>query len=537
MSGLFRVFAITLCLISFWPAVASADEKLKCDPTSKLCDRWLDEIPKGKLDVTLANGKVNCKTAKLKLKAETPQEILGKVSVTGADIQASFDVLSDWKGPWSLTSECLQDLEFGGAQRITETPDKTQSFTFEAQKPYAIDMLGKGLPGLTCTKAELKVAGSEETDPPACELKAIGTERATVLCQFDKERDGLNLELYCGGSNAPVDAATFTKIGTGSAQVAKREEKPDGRSTVLAATSLPPDVWEHILKELRLPAAERQPGHYYDRSQDVAVVFLNADGHPYYPDLDIIDENDTIYVVVVDRDIAVDDVTVEITGCDRPPLFRVYRPAGETISGETGKRQVAEPKWTWIIRPVGTCAASDGGVSAIVNREGEARAATIRTNPLYNFSVGFALGYDDTTERTFGVRTAAGDTVPRIAEINDKIGLGTLFFVSFYPLPRDFQKRDFLLPERFKLFVALDLEDLDEHLIAGAGYELLPGFDALVGWRVLTRQIVLAEGSGLENGSRFDGPASELPTRDRWEQGRVFIGLGLTTNVLTELSK
>jgi hypothetical protein len=281
--------------------------------------------------------------------------------------------------------------------------------------------------------------------------------------------------------------------------------------------------------------ADRVRAAYYDRSGDAAVLFFNTSGEPLAPLPDVLDENDDIHVAVIDFADKFDNFSLSLEGCERVPVLpRVYR-GGDPAAYQATSADAL--KLGGIYRSFGKCAGG-GDAPRLVFRKGRGATATtssfaIHVNPLYRFAVGVALGFDATQVRSFDLRRAPGDTVGRVVETKDALGLSSLVYVSLYLSPRDFRKRDTLLWERTQLFVGLDPRDLGEHLVVGAGYELAVGLNALVGWRVLTRQRVLAEGSGLRPGDTFDG--AEPPTRERWEVGGPFVGVGLSTDLLNRL--
>jgi hypothetical protein len=295
---------------------------------------------------------------------------------------------------------------------------------------------------------------------------------------------------------------------------------------------LPESVWREALVELRIPTADHGPGNYYSRSSDVAVLFFDAEGVPYYPMLDVIDEDDDIYVVVADFSDRLAQAKIAVQGCKRPPVEpRVYgRPAGVEPRGEGGREVI------YVVRAFGKCAgADDGGPELVITHDNVPRSVTIPVNPLYRLAVGVAAAFDGTSQRDFSLQTLPGDTVPRISQTSERIGLTSLLYISFYPVARDYRKTNLFLAQRLQLFVGLDPRAFDEHLVLGAGYELAMGLNVLVGWRALTKQKILSEGSGLSRGTTFDGDARDIPTRKRWETGGVFLGAGLSSALLEKL--
>lgn len=321
--------------------------------------------------------------------------------------------------------------------------------------------------------------------------------------------------------NAPAPAGNANRQGGGAS----------GTSDGPSPRVLPESSWQRVLKDLGVPVAKKRAGNYYDSGADVAVLFFDADGDAYYPMLDVIDEDDDIYVVIADYSSRLAQTSVSFTGCNRPPLEpRVYGNIAEAATVTEAQEPI-----DYIVRPLGKCAGSDtGGPQVIVKRNNAQQAQTIPVNPLYRFAVGVAAAYDGTRQREFFLNTLPGETVPRIAESREIIGLTSLVYISFYPSARDFRKTDAVW-QRTQLFVGLDPRAFDKHLVVGVGYELTMGLNALVGWRIITREHVLSEGSGLSPGMTFDGDSRDLPTRERWERGGVFLGVGLSSSLLSRL--
>jgi hypothetical protein len=146
-----------------------------------------------------------------------------------------------------------------------------------------------------------------------------------------------------------------------------------------------------------------------------------------------------------------------------------------------------------------------------------------------------SFGYDATKVNSFAVRAPAGTSITRVAESTDRVGVTPLVFVSFYPIARDFRKTKFFQPQRFQFVVGMDTKNFLDNVVIGGGYELTMGLNVIVGWRAITKQRVLAEGTGLKNGSTFDGTTETLPLRDRWSTGSVFFGVGLNDDLLSRL--
>ncbi|MES1188403.1 MAG: hypothetical protein ABUL60_31595 [Myxococcales bacterium] len=406
--------------------------------------------------------------------------------------------------------------------------------------------------GVTCSPAA-DVSSTFLVDVPACvpappanfDLRLPGAGAAapgdTALCTQTVAGNpshyqcvpGANVKTKASGllqSAAQVCGMTFVVPIAPAA--APATDALETTSTAPSLSHLPAVEWQKALAEIGVPIAGKRVGNYYDRYRDVAVLFFDASGVAFYPMLDVVDEDDDIYVVVADYESRMLGVKVDIQGCNRPPIEpRVYNPK----PSEGTKTRPSEPV-RFLVRAIGKCAGADsGGPQVVIANGGQQRVQTIPVNPLYRFAVGVAAAYDGTNRRELGLRTLPGETVPRIAQTQEALGLTSLLYVSFYPWARDFRKTDAFLAQRLQLFVGLDPRKLDEHLVVGVGYELTMGLNALVGWRVLTRQPVLAEGSGLSKGNTFDGDSRDIPTRKRWEVGGPFVGVGLSSALLARL--
>lgn len=388
---------------------------------------------------------------------------------------------------------------------------------------------------------------TQPEDPPAtpvplaCEFRAAGQSDAKKMrfeCRAAATSD-VKIERLKGTLTCPGESKKLPVVGKVDSGGKGRESPGSGERPAAsgALRSLPASIWKAALLEINVSIAGQRLGNYYDRSNDLTVLFFNADGAPYFPLPDVIDEDDDIYIVVADYEDRLGEANISISGCNRPQIEA--RVAGRECSGVPvfsagpGKGAAPPPRRIgYLIRPFGKCAgAASGGPQLTVKTQ----VTTIPVNPLYRFAVGAALAYDNTATRTFALRTPPGEGIARITEEDDRMGLSSLIFISFYLGGRDFRKRDLFLPQRFQLFVGLDPRAFDKHLVGGLGYELTVGMNALVGWRFLTKQPVLAEGSGLRVGDSFDGTAEAIPTRERWEIGSVFLGVGLSTDLLARL--
>jgi len=372
-------------------------------------------------------------------------------------------------------------------------------------------------------------AGTKYTCMPAQPNAAVDLSKGALVANCNDGADG-------GTSlSTPKPVAPKAPTNTG---------KKQGAAAVAPATGpsfLPLSDWKNVLDALHLPIAGKKLGQYYDRAGDTAVLFFDADGTPYFPLPDVIDEDDDIYVAIVDTADRLTGLEVGLTGCNRVPTEpRVYGSITGARGSLAGGGSPPPPApLSMILRAVGKCEGADTGGPQLTIRSPATNlthAVTIPVNELYRFAVGVGVGLDFTLQRAFDLRTAPGDTVPRIVETHDIHGIATLIDISFYLSPRDFHKTGTdAIGQRFQLFAGLDPANFSKSLTIGTGVELAQGFNVLLGWRVLSKQTVLAEGSGLKSGSSFDGTRDSLPTRERWELGLPYLGIGLSSDLITRL--
>lgn len=377
-----------------------------------------------------------------------------------------------------------------------------------------------------------------------CTFKAAnGNTPALYDCSLNQAIDipGRLSPLVCQG-NKPVElpvAGTGAAGTSGGARTPGTSRRTSGAEDALPGLSfLPPDLWAATLGQLRLPLAKHRYGNYYDQRNDIAVVFFDGQGTPFFPIPDVIDEDDDIYVAIVDYADKLVDTKVSIQGCNRPPVEpRVYGGGLAALNAKLRAPGIPEAREVKVIlRAFGKCeGAASGGPQVVVEADGHPRLATVPVNPLYRLSVGIAFGYDATRVSTYRVLAPAGSSLTRVAESKDVLGMTPLLFVSFYPAARDFRKKEFFAWQKLQLFAGMDTDNLLDNIVIGGGYELTMGLNAMVGWRAITKKKVLSEGSGLSNGSVFDGTTETLPLREKWGTGSVFVGLGLSSDLFARL--
>lgn len=365
-------------------------------------------------------------------------------------------------------------------------------------------------------EATLSCTAAASTTPPSTAVVSC-----SGVSQLQPNTD-LSLQVECGTQTV----RTTVKVG------ATADEGGDAKSDKALAT-VNDHVWRRVMREVGIPLAGIKVGNYYDRAGDIAVLFFDADGHPYFPMPDTIDEDDDVYVIVMDTPERMAKVSLRSEGCKRPPVEA--RVAGRDLARLKAKETTL--RTPFIVRALGKCAGSDtGGPQLTFSREGGVpQKQIIPINSLYHLAIGVAAAYDNTRQRDFALNTLPGETVPRVAQFREPIGLTSLTYISYYPIARDFRKKDFILAQRAQLFIGLDPRAFDKHLVAGVGYELTAGLNLLLGWRLVTKQKILEEGSGLTPGALYDGKPKALPTRERWEFGGWFIGAGLSSSLLARL--
>jgi hypothetical protein len=363
-----------------------------------------------------------------------------------------------------------------------------------------------------------------------CQKKGLAASVVSYDCSFT---DASKIKPSGSLSGTVCGIKTPVTLTVGDAE----EVKPTTEDSQRSLGFLTADLWSRALRDLGLPLAGHRLGQYYDQRRDVAVLFFDAEGNPYFPLPDTIDEDDEIFVAIIDYESRLTGAKVTLSGCNRPPVKPRIQGALSSVLGRTvGTAEIAKPQIGAIYRHFGKCEGADtGGPQLSIQRGEQTSTATVQVNQLFRLAVGLSFGYDATKVNSFAVRAPAGSSVTRVAESTDRLGVTPLVFVSFYPIARDFRKTKFFQVQRFQFVVGMDTENFADNIVVGGGYELTMGLNAIVGWRAITKQRVLAEGSGLKNGSVFDGTTDTLPLRDRWSTGSVFVGLGLNDDLLSRV--
>ncbi len=388
--------------------------------------------------------------------------------------------------------------------------------------------------------SSLQVAYSERPDSPTAPTKIDCqlTEAAYTCPKRTVTGTGIHffvagVDVLNGSTKASTAEAVVTPAATPTIPLQPHWAVYDSKAHNKVADALVPG-------QAKLADGDGYSFNYTSSGQVLIVV--NALAQPLRPIPDVIDETDEIVVAVVDRRAYMSDVTLSVSGCNRPPVdVRVFgatpAPQAESVRDATDNELDAP-----VIKLVGRCAGADVGGPTITVKTNTGKAnetsntVTIPVNPVYRFTVGVGLGVDLTKTQAFGVATVPGATVATITETDDRIGLASLIFVGWYPWGRDFRKTAFSYAlQRVEGFVALDPKAIDQSLTIGGGINLVTGMDLLVGWRALNKTIELQPGAGLRTGSNFDGPASSLPTAKVWSTGGLFVGLGITNALLAKL--
>jgi hypothetical protein len=388
--------------------------------------------------------------------------------------------------------------------------------------------------------------GSAATpDAIECKLRAGDTHSSNPVhydeCSFKHVPavSGRFTTNICDGTATNLKA-TFEIADNGAGEPNQRSPGAGDKAEAKALPGLnflPPDIWQLTLSQIGVALADHHYGNYYSQRNDVAVVFVDADNAPFFPIPDTIDEDDDIYVAVVDYVDRLDGAKVSIQRCNRTPIEpRIYGSGVAAAAAQVRSNGEQARKVGVVIRAFGKCAgSSSGGPQVLIDRAGKQNLTTVPINPLYRLSVGIAFGYDFTRTSTFAVRAPAGSSITRVSESKDVVGVVPMVYVGFYPWARDFRKRDFFELQRAQLFVGMDTESFMDNIVVGAGYELTMGLNLMAGWRVLRKKAVLAEGSDLRVGSVFDGTTDSLPTRDKWDFGSAFVGFGLSSDLFARL--
>lgn len=129
------------------------------------------------------------------------------------------------------------------------------------------------------------------------------------------------------------------------------------------------------------------------------------------------------------------------------------------------------------------CAAP--GMTLMVRGEGQQKSSqiSIKTLPIYRFSVGLALIADFATNVEYRAMSMKGETLPVIQRVDKTQGLAPpMPFIAFRPWGTSIErKRRALSIEGLGIGIGISLVEPLDHFYPGLLYEPVPGFGALVG--------------------------------------------------------
>lgn len=282
-----------------------------------------------------------------------------------------------------------------------------------------------------------------------------------------------------------------------------------------------------------------EPQNYYNRDGDKAVVFYGSDGKPLFLPLPDIDEDDTVYVVIVSLD---DDQVVSedrITTCSSGPDVRVGGTA--RVPNLAGGAVPAAAPLTTHTMTAQRCS-SDQGIKASFKTTNGSGSSTkdlsIPTLPLYRLTLGLSLIYDLAHQVSFSTQTVKGNSVPSIVQDDHVTGLAAVGFVSLRLEKVDMSRArctggtgfwssiGHCLGRAVAPAIGVNVTDPVNHLYAGLNVEPWPGLGLILGYHF---QRTAQLGGGYQVGDLL--PSGSVPTVMRWEDpGRNFngfIGLNL----------
>ncbi len=422
--------------------------------------------------------------------------------------------------------------------------------------------VGLPVPGATLSGTAPPLTGDFvlrfSQNPPA-----VGTATTVEGAYLSCNRNPITFYPHCngpaslpaaaGGVGAPViglscPTAPFVaglirclRVTVGTA-AATQVAMVDIQASVVPTATIAGLIQQELGDASAFPRSALADGYHYDARHDRAVIVVNADGSPWGSIPTIIDEDDRVTVAIVGDANTVNDLHVSVRGCTSPPTSPRVDTTGGARMASGGV--AAAPSFVRLHR-FGPCS-GESQVRLIISETeipGDDRAATngtpIPINPLYRFSVGVAAGFDATEVRRFETFTPVGSTTPVIREARDAVGFSSLVSIGFHPCARDYAKSPSDLGfwrtvcSYSSLFVGVDPARLTSGFVLGLGAEIVRGLDLYVGWRVLQRNPVLLEASGLAPGQAWD--RGTVPTEDRWELGSAFLGVGINQNLLRSL--
>ncbi|WP_437901995.1 hypothetical protein WME95_25450 [Sorangium sp. So ce327] len=275
----------------------------------------------------------------------------------------------------------------------------------------------------------------------------------------------------------------------------------------------------------------QQRHHIADRGDDVYVLFF-SDVIPVEP-VPLIDEDDTVVLVVVPSDPAKPIEELRVTECNGAAPVRVGGLGKLPGVAEADAKGLPGQEPMHRLRIAKECSA-DGGIKAVVRLKNEVSSKDIqvKTLALHRFTVGLGLIYDFSSEVEFRAASVKGENTPVVVRDQHRIGLSPpVPFITFRPVLVD-TRRERRISEWFGLSLGISLAEPLEHLYLGLLVEPWPGFGVTGGVHF---QTVPSLAGGYVEGDRF--PSGEVPVDRRWsaEGAPLFVGLNVDASLLAKM--
>lgn len=361
---------------------------------------------------------------------------------------------------------------------------------------------GNPLPVQSCSK--LLDAGAP------IECYDLVKDKVSQGLQYELADGGLVTVAADGGNSPPDDGATIDDVQKALDQLA-------------------------VDNQMQAPSKK---GYYQENAvpgrADRAMVVVDPDGNPLR-ELPPIDEDDVVLVVVVppaDKPV----VDMAISKCGTAPTARVLGDLTELNRVSIEHRQAG-----LAFRVATACSADDGiEVTLKLKNETNAKTFTLKTLPLYRFTVALGFMYDFTHVTDYRADSVKGEAVPVIVENRRAAALGAAAFVTLRTYKADTRRSRFrsatgVWQMLLNFSIGISLSDPLDHLYTAINIEPYPGIGLLVGWHFFAQKHL---GGGYAVGDRFAG-GTAVPVDKRWTawsgSPNLFLGVTLDSSILSAL--
>jgi hypothetical protein len=297
-------------------------------------------------------------------------------------------------------------------------------------------------------------------------------------------------------------------------------------------------AYQEVMDRLKLPATG-EAGNFYDRDKDYAVVFYDSDGNALFMPIPEIDEDDTVYIVVVPAG-GTTVTGLRIVTCSNGPAVRVGGSAVLTPPARWRANAAPPPPPVLSMVKVQRCS-SDQGIKASFQSNQVSHDISITTLPLYRVTLGLSLIYDLAHSVAFSTQTVKGNSVPSIVEDDHVTGPAAVGFVSLrldtvdMSRPRCANTNPWhCLLRAVNPALGINVTDPINHIYAGLNIEPWPGLGLILGYH-FQRTSQLANGYNV--GDLL--PTGSVPTVMRWENPGTnfngFVGLNVDGTLLAKI--